>query len=480
MKKVVTRFAPSPTGTLHIGGVRTALFNFVYARQNNGKFLVRIEDTDRERSTKEFENNILENLSSIGLDPDEKPINQSERNEIYINAAEKILESGHAYWCDCSADELEIMRKEQSASGKKPMYDGRSRDLGLSRSDKTVLRLATPEKGEVIVNDLIRGKIRFNNNELDDLILLRSDGSPTYHLCNVVDDYEQGVTTVIRGEDHILEGGSRSWRVGDKIGESEMAALRAVGFTTDRHTYTLDDDGMVDNIDSFWSAQKFGPKIWPAGSNGRKWEELWSIALSKILKNCSDIDTLTACGGILYDSGGPDGSYINNENHSITIYPENQGEYVSLFFSSFQLESCCDYLTIYDGVGVSSPVLQTGSNGTSLNGLTFYASPTNESGALTITFTTDGSITFPGFSAEIGCTTYGPCFGFDVNVLSTFESEEGAGDASASLDIILGNEPFEILWSTGDTTSSINDLSAGNYSVSITQVILLVDFDKKI
>ena len=190
-------------GTLHIGGVRTALFNFVYSRQNNGKFLVRIEDTDRERSTKEFENNILENLSSIGLDPDEKPINQSERDEIYINAAEKILESGHAYWCDCSPDELEIMRKEQSASGKKPMYDGRSRDLGLSRSDKTVLRLATPEKGEVIVNDLIRGKIRFNNNELDDLILLRSDGSPTYHLCNVVDDYEQGVTTVIRGEDHI-------------------------------------------------------------------------------------------------------------------------------------------------------------------------------------------------------------------------------------------------------------------------------------
>ena len=203
MKKVVTRFAPSPTGTLHIGGVRTALFNFVYARQNNGKFLVRIEDTDKERSTKEFENNILENLSSIGLVPDEEPINQSERDEIYIKAAEKILESGNAYWCDCTADELEKMRKEQTALGKKPMYDGRSRNLGLSRSDKTVLRLATPENGEVIVNDLIRGEIRFNNNELDDLILLRSNGSPTYHLCNVVDDYEQGVTTVIRGEDHI-------------------------------------------------------------------------------------------------------------------------------------------------------------------------------------------------------------------------------------------------------------------------------------
>ena len=203
MKKVVTRFAPSPTGTLHIGGVRTALFNFVYARQNNGKFLVRIEDTDKERSTKEFENNILENLSSIGLVPDEEPINQSERDEIYIKAAEKILESGNAYWCDCTADELEKMRKEQTALGKKPMYDGRSRNLGLSRSDKTVLRLATPENGEVIVNDLIRGEIRFNNNELDDLILLRSNGSPTYHLCNVVDDYEQSVTTVIRGEDHI-------------------------------------------------------------------------------------------------------------------------------------------------------------------------------------------------------------------------------------------------------------------------------------
>ena len=203
MKTIVTRFAPSPTGRLHIGGVRTALFNYVYAKQYNGKFLVRIEDTDRERSTKEFENNILENLSSIGLLPDEKPINQSERNEIYKRAAQEIYDSGNAYWCDCSAEELEEMRKEQSALGKKPMYDGRSRNLGLSQSEKTVLRLATPESGEIVVNDLIRGEIRFSNKELDDLILLRSDGSPTYHLCNVVDDYEQNVTTVIRGEDHI-------------------------------------------------------------------------------------------------------------------------------------------------------------------------------------------------------------------------------------------------------------------------------------
>ena len=203
MKPIVTRFAPSPTGTLHIGGVRTALFNYVYAKQNNGKFLIRIEDTDTERSSNEYEKNILDNLISIGLKPDEDPINQSERNEIYLKAAEKILQSGNAYWCDCSQEELEEMRKVQTAAGKKPMYDGRSRNLGLERSNKTVLRLATPEDGEIVVNDLIRGKIKFNNSELDDLILLRSDGSRTYHLCNVVDDYEQKVTTVIRGEDHI-------------------------------------------------------------------------------------------------------------------------------------------------------------------------------------------------------------------------------------------------------------------------------------
>ena len=203
MKKVITRFAPSPTGALHIGGLRTALFNYVYSKQNNGLFLVRIEDTDRERSTKEYEENILDTLTSIGLAPDEKPINQSERNDIYIKAAEKIIESGNAYWCDCSPEALDEMRKEQIASGKKPMYDGRSRDLGLKRSENTVLRLATPQDGEIIVNDIIRGEIKFQNSELDDLILLRSDGSPTYHLCNVVDDFEQNVTTVIRGEDHI-------------------------------------------------------------------------------------------------------------------------------------------------------------------------------------------------------------------------------------------------------------------------------------
>ena len=199
----VTRFAPSPTGALHIGGVRTALFNYVYAKQNKGKFLIRVEDTDAERSTKEFESNILKGLSDIGIEHDESPVRQSERFELYKLAAEKIIETGNAYWCDCSKEALEEMRKEQESAGKKPMYDGRSRNLGLKRSDNTVLRLKTPKDGELAFHDLVRGEVIFQNSELDDLILLRSDGSPTYHLCNVVDDFSQGVSTVIRGEDHL-------------------------------------------------------------------------------------------------------------------------------------------------------------------------------------------------------------------------------------------------------------------------------------
>jgi glutamyl-tRNA synthetase len=203
LKKVITRFAPSPTGTLHIGGVRTALFNYVYAKKHSGKFLVRIEDTDRERSTKEFERNILESLDSIGLSPDEKPINQSERGDVYQAAAQKIIDSKQAYYCNCSVERLEKMRSEQQANGQKPQYDGKCRNLNLEKSNDTVLRLKTPLDGQIVVKDHVRGDIIFNNEELDDLIILRSDGSPTYHLCNVVDDYEQGVTTVIRGEDHI-------------------------------------------------------------------------------------------------------------------------------------------------------------------------------------------------------------------------------------------------------------------------------------
>ena len=199
----VTRFAPSPTGTLHIGGVRTALFNYVYAKQNKGKFLIRVEDTDAERSTREYEENILKGLSDIGINPDEPPVRQSERSALYKQAVEQIIESGKAYYCNCSKERLDEMRAEQQSKGLKPQYDGKCRNLNLKPESSTVLRLKTPRDGELIFHDLVRGEVVFQNSELDDLILLRSDGSPTYHLCNVIDDYEQKVTTVVRGEDHL-------------------------------------------------------------------------------------------------------------------------------------------------------------------------------------------------------------------------------------------------------------------------------------
>ena len=145
----------------------------------------------------------MDSLNSIGLSPDKEPINQSLRGDIYKAAAQKIIDSDQAYYCDCSVERLDKMRAEQQSKGQKPQYDGKCRNLNLEKSDNTVLRLKTPLEGEVVVEDYVRGDIVFNNSELDDLIILRSDGTPTYHLCNVVDDYEQGVTTVIRGEDHI-------------------------------------------------------------------------------------------------------------------------------------------------------------------------------------------------------------------------------------------------------------------------------------
>ena len=199
----ITRFAPSPTGSLHIGGVRTALFNFVYSKQQKGKFLIRIEDTDAERSTQEFEDNILKGLADMGIVPDETPVRQSERSDLYQNAISQIIDSGQAYYCDCSKERLDEMRATQQANGQKPQYDGKCRNLNLSKSENSVLRLKTPQEGELIFHDLVRGEVIFQNSELDDLILVRSDGTPTYHFCNVIDDHDQGVTTVIRGEDHL-------------------------------------------------------------------------------------------------------------------------------------------------------------------------------------------------------------------------------------------------------------------------------------
>ncbi len=201
---VRTRFAPSPTGMLHIGGVRTALFNLLFARRHGGQFLLRIEDTDRERSTPEAVQVILDGLNWMDLNPDEEPLFQSTRIERHRAAAEGLLAEGRAYRCYCTPQELTAMREAQQAKGEKPRYDGRCRH----RSDAPqgapyVVRLANPTEGETVVDDLVQGRVVFANTELDDLILLRSDGSPTYMLAVVVDDADMGITHVIRGDDHL-------------------------------------------------------------------------------------------------------------------------------------------------------------------------------------------------------------------------------------------------------------------------------------
>lgn len=203
LEKIITRFPPSPTGHLHIGGARTALFNWLFARQNSGKFILRIEDTDRERSTDEATSAILESMQWLGLDWDEGPYFQSQRYDIYNSMIEHLLSIGQAYHCHCSPEELEQRRKEARAKGLKPKYDGKCRELGLGPSPGSVVRLKIPRTGVTHFNDLIKGSIRFDNEELDDLILRRSDGSPTYHLAVVADDISLGVNYVIRGDDHV-------------------------------------------------------------------------------------------------------------------------------------------------------------------------------------------------------------------------------------------------------------------------------------
>jgi glutamyl-tRNA synthetase len=201
--KVVTRFPPSPTGYLHIGGARTALFNWLYARKHHGKFILRIEDTDRERSTEEATKAIVDSLKWLDLDWDEGPYFQSERYHVYRQFIDRLLASGKAYYCHCTPEELEKRREEAKARGLKPKYDGKCRNLGLGPGPNAVVRLKSPLTGKTAFQDLIKGPISFNNEELDDLVLWRSDQSPTYHLAVVVDDIAMGVTHVIRGDDHV-------------------------------------------------------------------------------------------------------------------------------------------------------------------------------------------------------------------------------------------------------------------------------------
>lgn len=204
MSRVRVRFAPSPTGFLHIGGVRTALFNWLFARQQRGAFILRIEDTDQSRSTEESIQAILAGMRWVGLDWDEGPFRQTERMDLYRGYAMKLLGAGHAYWCVCKAEELEARRKEAETKGLSPRYDGRCRNVRITDPPgDAALRFKAPQEGRRIIDDLIKGKIQFDNAVLDDLIILRSNGYPTYNFSVVVDDALMGITHVVRGDDHL-------------------------------------------------------------------------------------------------------------------------------------------------------------------------------------------------------------------------------------------------------------------------------------
>jgi glutamyl-tRNA synthetase len=204
--QVVTRFAPSPTGFLHIGGARTALFNWLFARHNGGKYLLRIEDTDRARSTDEAIAAILDGLNWLGLNSDEPPVYQFSRAERHAQVAHELLANGHAYRCYATPEELTELREAQRAAKQPMRYDGRWRDRDESEAPEGVpyvIRIKAPRSGETVIGDLVQGRVVVQNAELDDMILLRSDGTPTYMLAAVVDDHDMGVTHVIRGDDHL-------------------------------------------------------------------------------------------------------------------------------------------------------------------------------------------------------------------------------------------------------------------------------------
>ncbi len=198
------RFAPSPTGHLHIGGARTALFNWLFARHEGGEFILRIEDTDIGRSRDEYTEAILEGLSWLGLAWDGDPVYQSARKELYRNEAERMLSEGTAYYCSCTPEEIERMREKALAEGRKPKYDGRCRERTEHPADRPrVIRFKCPQEGSTEVDDIIQGKVTYDNSELDDLVLVRSDRTPTYNFSAVVDDHDLCITHVIRGNDHL-------------------------------------------------------------------------------------------------------------------------------------------------------------------------------------------------------------------------------------------------------------------------------------
>ncbi|QVL48837.1 MAG: glutamate--tRNA ligase [Thiocapsa sp.] len=231
---VRTRFAPSPTGYLHVGGARTALFSYLFARKHGGQFVLRIEDTDLERSTAESVNAILEGMTWLGLDYDEGPFYQTQRFERYNAVIEELLVKGLAYRCVCSKERLESLREDQMVQRLKPRYDGHCRGHEIDPNEPHVIRFKNPADGVVVVDDMIRGRVVFANAELDDLIIRRSDGAPTYNLSVVVDDADMGITHVIRGDDHLNNT------------PRQINILRALGHEPPRYAHVpmiLGDDG---------------------------------------------------------------------------------------------------------------------------------------------------------------------------------------------------------------------------------------------
>jgi glutamyl-tRNA synthetase len=256
---VRTRFAPSPTGHLHLGGARTALFNYLYARRHGGRFVLRIEDTDRQRSAQEYVDAILSGLDWLGLSHDEGPYYQSQRMDLYASRVEQLLDNGHAYHCFCSPASIEAKREQAQKEGRRAVYDRTCRDLGRrpAAGESAVVRFKAPMEGRTIVDDMVRGRVTFDNRELDDLILVRSDETPTFHLVVVVDDIDMGITHILRGEDHLtntpkqiqifhaltaeppryghlpLIVGTDRARLSKRHGATAVSAYRAQGFLPD-------------------------------------------------------------------------------------------------------------------------------------------------------------------------------------------------------------------------------------------------------
>ena len=257
MNDIITRFPPSPTGYLHVGGARTALFNWLYARHTNGKFVLRIEDTDTARSTQESVDAIFEALEWLGIEWDAGPYFQSQRFDIYKEYVDTLVDAGHAYYCTCSAEELETMRATAKEKGGKPKYDGTCRDKGLEKTDNAVVRFKAPLGGTTILKDVVKGNIVFQNDELDDFIICRSDGTPTYNFVVVIDDITMNINTIIRGDDHVMNTpkqmliynalgvplpiyghvpmvlGSDRTRLSKRHGATSVTAYRDMGFLPD-------------------------------------------------------------------------------------------------------------------------------------------------------------------------------------------------------------------------------------------------------